>query len=261
MSNDSNQQVLSDNRGENGMIQNTSAIGNVVCNYCRWNLSVFPIKKKKRILDIGCGPCVNLDAILTYNPELYLATDYSQNFLDMARKRMNGLPNCRAVKLDILDVSGAIPVLAGEKFDYVLCFDVMEHLADDITALKHIHKIMSATSASNLFIRVPALPVIFGKNDEAIGHYRRYTKKSLRSALETAGFEVKRIRYQNFAGIIPWFIIGRIRNRALAVAPGEGRLFDNIVPMLRWIESIVSPPVGLSVYCEAALKNNFSKEE
>jgi SAM-dependent methyltransferase len=261
MSNDSNQQVLSSNRGENGMIQNTSAIGNEVCNYCQWNLSVFPIENKKRILDIGCGPCLNLDAILTYNPEFYLAADYSQNFLDMARKRMNGLPNCRAVRLDILDVNGAIPVLAGKKFDYVLCFDVMEHLDDDIAALKNIREIMLTTSASNLFIRVPALPVIFGKNDEVIGHYRRYTKKSLRSALEAAGFEVKRIRYQNFAGIIPWFIIGRICKRSLAVAPGEGRLFDNIVPMLRWIESIVPPPVGLSVYCEAVLKNHFSKEK
>lgn len=260
MPNDSSKQVLDSNHGENGMIQNVSAIGDVVRNYCRWNLSVFPIEKKKRILDIGCGPCLYLDTILTYNPDLYLATDYSQNFLDMTRDRMKGLPNCRAERLDIINVIGSISVLASEKFDYVLCFDVIEHLDDDITALKNIREIMSATGASNLFIRVPALPFIYGKNDEAIGHYRRYTKKSLSSALLVAGFELRRIKYQNFAGIIPWYIIGRICRRSLAVAPGEGRLFDRIVPVLRWAENIVPPPFGLSLYCEATLKNNFSEE-
>jgi SAM-dependent methyltransferase len=247
--------------GENGMIQNASAIGDAVPNYCRWNLSVFPIEKNKRILDIGCGPCLYLDAILTYSPELYLATDYSQNFLDMAKERMHGLPSCHAEILDILNASDRIPVLAGQKFDYVLCFDVMEHLSDDIAALQNIRKIMLATSASNLFVRVPALPLIFGKNDEAIGHYRRYTKETLRSALTVAGFKVARIRYQNVAGIIPWFIIGRLFQRSLAATPGEGRLFDSMVPVLRWIEAIVPPPFGLSVYCEATPKNHLSEEE
>lgn len=247
--------------GEKGMIQNASAIGDVVLNYCRWNLSVFPIKRGKRILDIGCGPCLYIDAILRYSPEIYLATDYSQNFLDMARKRMNGLPNCRTKRLDIFNPDRVIPFLSEQKFDYVLCFDVIEHLHDDIAALKNIYKIISATGSRNLFIRVPALPLIFGKNDGVIGHYRRYTKKSLKSALVAAGFEVTRIGYQNFAGIIPWFIIGRLCRRSLAVASGEGRLFDKIVPILRWIENIAPPPVGLSVYCEAKPKENFSDEK
>jgi SAM-dependent methyltransferase len=258
MSNDPSQQVFSSIHGENGMIQNASALGDVVRNYCQWNLSVFPIEKKKSILDIGCGPCLYLDAILTYHPELYLGTDYSPIFLDMARKRITGLPKCRVERLDILDPSSAISILAEQKFDYVLCFDVIEHLSDDIAALKNIREIMSVTSTKNLFIRVPALPLIFGKNDEAIGHYRRYTKKSLRSALAAAGFDVRRIRYQNIAGIVPWFIIGRLFQRSLAVAPEEGRLFDMIVPVLRWIEAVVAPPIGLSVYCEATPKINFS---
>lgn len=257
---DSGQYTLASNRGEDGMIYNLSAIGNAVHNYCRWNLSVFPIEEKKKILDIGCGPCLYLDAILTYNPERYLATDYSQNFLDMARKRMNGLPTCRVERLDILNATDAIPILAGQTFDYVLCFDVIEHLPDDIAGLKNIRNIMLTTSARHLFVRVPALPFIFGKNDEAIGHFRRYTKNSLSSALAAAGFEVRRIKHQNVAGIIPWFIIGRLCKRSLAVAPGEGRLFDMMVPILRWIEAIVPPPIGLSLYCEATPKNHFGEK-
>jgi SAM-dependent methyltransferase len=250
VSNHTTECVPTGNRGEEGMIRNTSAIGNMVHNYYQWNLSVFPIERGKRILDIGCGPCLYLEAILAYDPEIYLATDYSENFLDMARKRMRDLPKCHADRLDILNTTGAIPLLLGQKFDYVLCFDVIEHLPDDISALKNIREIMLATSARNLFIRVPALPLIYGRNDAAIGHYRRYTKKGLRKALASAGFKVGRMKYQNIAGIIPWFMIGRFFQRSLAVAPGEGRLFDILVPGLRRIENILAPPFGLSVYCE-----------
>jgi SAM-dependent methyltransferase len=242
---------------EQGMINNLSSAGDYAGNYCRWNLSVFSIEKKKNILDIGCGPGLYLDAILAYDPESYVATDYSLNFLDIAKKRMSGLTKCHAERVDILDADAAISRLSGYRFDYVLCLDVMEHLLDDGLGLKNIRKIMLATGAHNLFIRVPALPWVFGINDEAIGHFRRYTKKSLRSVLETTGFEVRRMRYQNIVGIIPWFMIGKLCKRALAIAPGEGRLFDRMVPLLRRIEAMAPPPIGLSLYCEAAPKNHF----
>jgi len=250
----------SSNRGEEGMIKNAAALADKVNNYCRWNLSVFPIQKNKRILDIGCGPCAYLDALLTYDPEFYLATDYSERFLDVVRKRMSGLSKCRAEKLDIFSAPGSVPFLEGEKFDYVLCFDVIEHLEDDVEGLKNIRRIMAMTGARELFVRVPALPLLFGSSDEAIGHFRRYTKNSLRSAFEAAGFELRRIKYQNIAGVIPWFVIGRLFRRSLAVAPSEGRLFDMIVPLLKWIEVIVPPPIGLTLYCEAIPKDYCKPE-
>jgi SAM-dependent methyltransferase len=248
---DSCHRTLSGLHGEDGMMRNLSSTKDVVDNYCCWNLSVFHIEKERRILDLGCGPALYLDAILAYNPTFYLATDYSKNFLDMARKRMNGLPNCRTEILDIVNPTCATAFLAEQKMDYVLCFDVLEHLADDVRALNNISEIMLATSACTLFVRVPALPFIYGSNDRAIGHYRRYTRNSLRAALATAGFHVRRIGYHNIAGVLPWFIIGRLCQRSLAVSAGEGRFFDRIVPMLRWFESLVPPPIGLSLYCEA----------
>jgi hypothetical protein len=61
------------------------------------------------------------------------------------------------------------------------------------------------------------------------------------------------------AGIIPWFIIGKVLQRTLAIAPNEGRLFDMMVPVLRRIESMVPPPVGLSLCCVAAINTSDDK--
>lgn len=242
--------IADEKSAEEGMIRNTISLENSVKNYHHWNLSVFPVKKKRRFLEIGCGAGLYLDAIMKYEPDFYLATDFSPHFLKMARERMGAFRNCQAEHLDIL--SDEIPgVLSEQRFDYTLCFDVIEHLSDDIKALEKIKKIMTLTGNGLLFLRVPALPMIYVKNDEVIGHYRRYTLKSLRYAIEKAGLGVSKIQYQNIAGVLPWWIIGRLFQRSLAVAPNEGKIFDAAVPLLRRFEKIFPPPMGLSIYCIA----------
>ena len=237
--------------GEAGMSRNLEAVGDVVSNYCRWNLSVFQIPPKARILDIGCGPGLYMDAIAEYEPQAYLGTDHSPAFVEEARKRIGSRAQFRAEVLDILAPEGSNPLFANEAFDCALCFDVIEHLPDDIAALRGIRAVMLGVGARRLFLRVPALSWLYGENDRAIGHYRRYTRASLRTAMMAAGFGVERIAYQNILGILPWLIIGRVQRRQLAVSRDEGRLFDALVPALRWVEGILPPPIGLSVYCEA----------
>lgn len=247
---------MAKNAAEAGMIQNMGATMGAVSNYCRWNISFFPIEREKRILDIGSGPCYYLDAILELHPELYCATDYSDAFLDIARERMSGYSSCRAEHLDILRAGNA-RALEGQRFDYVLCFDVLEHLEDDVKALQGIRRIMADTGARSLFVRVPAMQFLFGENDRAIGHFRRYNKAMLKDALAAAGFGVRKAEYQNFVGTLPWFIIGRVLRRSLAVSNQESRLFDRLVPVLWRIESLIKIPFGLSLYCIAEPRKGY----
>lgn len=235
---------------EAGMDENRKAMAGNVNEYLRWNFSVFPMKPGKRILEIGCGPGGHFEALLEWAPKAYLGTDYSQEFLRLSRQRIAGRSNWRVEHLDILslDFPG---FLREEKWDLVICFDVLEHLADEILALKNIHGIMTATGAGEFFIRVPALPWLLGENDKAIGHFRRYTKRSLSHALKRGGFRVKEISYQNIAGVLPWFMIGRVLKRKLAVAPSEGKVFDSLVPFLRKFEELIPIPLGLSVFAVA----------
>ncbi|MBN1292896.1 MAG: methyltransferase [Candidatus Latescibacteria bacterium] len=243
---------------ERGMNQNKEAMTNIN-EFYRWNLVVFPFEKYKKILDLGCGPCLYYNELMFYSPNRYIATDYSEYYVSQMHQRFKNNPNCSAKKLDL--TSSTLPdYLKNEKIDYVLCFDVLEHIDVHEKALENIHKIMTATGANFLFLRVPALPLIFGTNDKAIGHYRRYSKKELISLLKKYPFNIEKIHYHNFLGIIPWLIIGRVLKRSLAVTNTEGKIFNKIVPLLRFFEDLFPPPIGLSLYCICSLRDNDYEE-
>ena len=147
-----------------------------------------------------------------------------------------------------------VSALKKYSFDYVVCFDVLEHIEDDAKALANIHEIMKACQVRHLFLRVPALNCIYGSNDKTIGHCRRYSAQSLRALLEKCSFHVKTMRYQNFPGIIPWILNGRVLRRPITVSVLEWGSFDYIVPALRHIEKFVSLPIGLSINCICTIK-------
>lgn len=217
-------------------------------NYYEWNLGVFPIERGRRIMDFGCGPGLYFESIMKYAPELYMATDYSANYLKQVEVLGDGYANCKTCLLDLMSTS--LPKrLVKQQFDYAFCFDVLEHIQDDEKALQNIHRIMTSNGTGLLFLRVPALQFIYGTNDEAIGHFRRYSADSLTALLRRCLFRIQKMRYHNMLGIIPWYVIGRVAGRSLALSSNEGRLFNSIVPLLRFAESIISPPIGLSLYC------------
>ena len=224
-------------------------------NYYKWNFSLFPFEKGKRILDIGCGPCIYYEQIVALEPQTYLATDFSPYFLGLAAELFAGHQQYRACQLDLLDESLPSDLIT-QHFDYVLCFDVLEHIEDDEKALRNIHRIMLTTRSKNFFVRVPALQGIYGENDRAIGHFRRYSMKSFSSLLSKCGFRVNMIRYQNFLGIFPWYFVGKVLRRSQAVSnnslANEGKLINAVSPLLRKLEQAITPPIGLSLYsvCE-----------
>lgn len=234
------------------MIINANNLQHNISTYLKWNLSVFPIEKNKRILDLGCGPGFYFHEIVKYDPALYCAIDYSDSFLSQIDKLFEYRQNCISRKLDLLSPDIA-DHLNGYKFDYVLCFDVLEHIDDERQFLNNVHSIMDTCESGYLLLRVPAIQAIYGENDKAIGHYRRYSLKSIRKLLCDCSFKIEMIRYQNIIGIVPWYIIGNIMKRSVAASTNEAKIFNYIVPAIKFIESVIPPPVGLSIACVCSL--------
>jgi hypothetical protein len=88
--------------------------------------------------------------------------------------------------------------------------------------------------------------MLYGRFDEQVGHHRRYTVRSLRRALEAAGFEVSECRYANFPGFFAWLLVVRLLG-ARPTASRLSRFFDRwIVPGTEWVERRVRPPIGQS---------------
>jgi 2-polyprenyl-3-methyl-5-hydroxy-6-metoxy-1,4-benzoquinol methylase len=132
--------------------------------------------------------------------------------------------------------------------DVVVMHDVLEHIADERAALEALSGLLRA--GGRVVLSVPALPRLFGYHDELLGHYRRYTKASLRSALEPL-FEIRRMRYFGFTFIpvTAWYSRFRRTNYPTSSATGRSLLGRAFSAACR-IESRVPTPIGTSLVCE-----------
>jgi hypothetical protein len=77
--------------------------------------------------------------------------------------------------------------LSKDKFNYLLAFEVLEHIEDDLGALKEWS--MYLKRMGKIIISVPAHQNKFSLADEYVGHIRRYEKAELLVLLKTAGYQ------------------------------------------------------------------------
>src|SRR5262249_52388387 len=130
-------------------------------------------------------------------------------------------------------------------------FNVLEHIPDHVTALRAMGALVRPGGAVVLI--VPAFPSAMSDFDRAIGHQRRYTRRSLGEALQAAGLRVEHLRYVNPVGLIGWYVTVK----TLKMRPRNGfalRAYDRaIVPVARAADRL-SLPFGQSVFAVARVR-------
>jgi len=129
------------------------------------------------------------------------------------------------------------------KFDSILCINVLEHIENDVDALRRMKLLLRP--GGRAIVLVPALPCLYGEMDRAMGHHRRYTLGSLRKAFHEAGLKPSHGRYMNMIGALGWWWRGRLFKRA-QLSESATRLFDRLVPTLSTFESLIPVPFGQS---------------
>jgi SAM-dependent methyltransferase len=138
-----------------------------------------------------------------------------------------------------------------QKFDTVICLNVVEHLADDRGALMNIRSALDA--GGRAIILVPCGPRLFGTLDEVLGHHRRYTRESLEKLVTSAHFELEKMIEFNRVGVAAWWVNGRLMHRrtfglwqikGLNVMTPVFRAIDKVLPLppLSLIAVIRKPP-------------------
>ena len=214
--------------------------------YHAWMLSQVEDFVGMNVLEVGAGSG-NLTQFLVGRANV-TALDESQAALDVAARRA-GDARLETVIADIAD-SAAVADLAKRGFDTILSSNVLEHIEDDSAAVANMHAILKPR-LGHLLLIVPAHARLFGSMDRAAGHYRRYSRAGLTSLVKRAGFSIRRAQYVNVVGAIAWYVNGSIlRNDDLNAGSvnAQARLFDRIgVPVLRVLESVISPPFGQSL--------------
>ena len=198
-------------------------------------------RRPLRILELGCGSGNVLGSLREFGEVVGMETH-------------PGLAAAaRAAGLDVR--SGALPddeVVPRAWADVVLLLDVIEHVNDDVAALRAARRALAP--AGHLVVTVPAYPWLWSRHDVLLGHRRRYTARTLRRAVEAAPFRVERITYFNTL-LFPAVVAARLAKRA---AGGEGhdlvlppvlvnRALTGVFALERHVVSRLSLPVGSSL--------------
>lgn len=134
-----------------------------------------------RILDIGCGTGKLMQELSHFGS----VWGIDSNAQAIAFCRSRGLKHVYQQRLPQIKLK--------HKFDVITCLDVLEHIADDVAALKNINQLLKPDG--RLIFTVPAYPWLFSYWDRILGHHRRYNPSRLKQILSAARLKSKKITY------------------------------------------------------------------
>jgi SAM-dependent methyltransferase len=147
------------------------------------------------ILDAGCGSGRNMVELARVGT----VTGLEISDASVARARERGIGE--VVQCSITELP-----LADDRFDVAVCLDVIEHIEDDLRALRELHRVVRP--GGTLLVTVPAYQWLWSEHDVINHHKRRYTRKTLSAVAEQAGWERSRTTYFNGC-LLPVAIVHR----------------------------------------------------
>jgi hypothetical protein len=95
--------------------------------------------------------------------------------------------------------------------DAVGLFDVVEHMKDDYGFLKQNYELIK--EAGYIHLTLPALNLLWSREDSYAGHFRRYAIKSAKELLRKTGFEVVFSSYLFSVLPLPIFLMRSLPSR------------------------------------------------
>jgi SAM-dependent methyltransferase len=133
----------------------------------------------RTVCDVGCGQGSLLRELMTEHPGIEpYGTDISAAAVELARRKVP------QGAFDILDLEQDY---SGPAFDLVICSEVLEHIEDDVTAIRNLRKM---TAGYIVVTTVQGRMRSFEAGE--VGHVRNYAYGELAQKLENGGFEVMR---------------------------------------------------------------------
>jgi glycosyltransferase involved in cell wall biosynthesis len=183
------------------------------------------------VLELGSG-IGNMTQQLAGGRKEYVASDIEAEHLARLRVRFRGRPNLRIRHCDLCSAAD-FQDLRGQ-FDTVVCLNVVEHVEDDLTALRNIFSALQPGGVA--IILVPEDQAAYGTLDEVLGHYRRYSEAQLRTRMEAAGFRIERMLHFNRVTRPGWRINGQLLRRR-SFSRFQLWVFDALVPLWRRIDT------------------------
>lgn len=178
-----------------------------------WIEKTLRVESHHVLLDVGCGTGRFLRE---WTLSRALGSDRSAEAIAIAKGHAARLFRAELPKLP----------LASRSVHLVTALDVLEHSADDRAAFLELARVVPAGGI--VLLTVPALPFLWSDWDEALHHYRRYTKRRL-LAVVPQEMAVLRCAYINDIALLPVLAVRTARK----LWRGSRRAEDRVPP--RWL--------------------------
>jgi SAM-dependent methyltransferase len=220
----------------------------------RWLFQKISIYVQGQTLEIGSG-IGNISAFLLKDQTNVSLSDIRPEYCHLLQIKFGHDPHLQGVyelDLSLVDFCSKHPELL-EKFDTVIALNVIEHITDDLLAIRNAKALLR--NNGKLIVLVPAGQWLYNSIDRELGHYRRYSKSGLNNLMESAGLVVTGCRYFNAAAIFGWWFSGNILHEKI-ISPGKLKLYNTMVPFFRMVDWLVTPFTGISLISIGAKKVN-----
>lgn len=181
------------------------------------------------ILDAGCGTGISLSWLKQYSqPKEVVGIDVSQHALDFSKKRgHNNLYKGSVMDLHFKDAS----------FDLIVCNDVIQHLSDDVQALKEFLRVLRPGGC--LMVRTNSKQGISNNKPNASEDYRMYTVAELQEKTREAGFRMLQITHVNMLMSIVPIVKRYFRERKENRYDDRGLPIRLLPPHLSWANELL----------------------
>ena len=127
------------------------------------------------ILEVGCG----ISPVVTkFNCIIYS---------DLSFEAVKLLKQIQKTGYYVVTDATHLPFKTNE-FSHIICSEVLEHLEDDLQALKEMARTLKKPSGS-LIITIPHRKCYFANDDHFVNHYRRYEFSEIKSRLRISGLD------------------------------------------------------------------------
>ena len=133
------------------------------------------------ILEIGAGAGSNAGVLEDFGTvTLVEPVHYAADLLRQTH------PACRVIESDWPAASTHMG-----RYDVVVMLDVLEHIDDDVAALKATRSVLNA--GGFVILSVPTHRWMWSQHDVELLHHRRYSRLTLRHVIEQAGYAIRSI--------------------------------------------------------------------
>jgi SAM-dependent methyltransferase len=202
-----------------------------------------------RILEIGCGTGHNLPMLAQFGE--VDAIEIDETAAAKASERLGKKVG-----------TSPLPELDGVRpgsYDLVAVLDVVEHVEDDVAALKAIAQALKP--GGQILITVPAHQWMWSAHDVVNHHKRRYSKKTLAAALDAAGLEYRKLGWFNSL-LFPVAVAARFAGKLMGKDDSDdspppkllNSAFEKIFGLERHLVGRLPLPPGLSLIVLASPK-------